>query len=267
MEMNSPLNPTSSQLPVGSGQKPGERLRQVRVAQKREIAEVASALNIPARHLHALENDDYRQLPEPPFIRGYLRGYARVLGVDGNALVTRFDELYQEDTGQPLEARLSNSPLRPMGKLRARDRKASVRWLVLLVGLLGLLTVGLLAYQLLNHWLHRTPAAPSADVATVEAAPSAPTTLAIDTPDTTTALDQMVIDLNAPAEVQVKDGTGKVLVSGLHSPDQPVRLQGSSPFEILLPNATAVRQLQLNGEVVDIRPYTVDGQANFRLTR
>ena len=77
----------------------------------------------------------------------------------------------------------------------------------------------------------------------------------------------LVLVLSQPAEVQVKDASSKVLLQGTQQPGAPLRAEGVSPFEISLPNAPAVQQLQLNGEVVDIRPYTIDGRANFRLSR
>ena len=47
MEINQPSSSSHGGLPLGNGQKPGERLRQVRLSQKRELADVSSELNIP----------------------------------------------------------------------------------------------------------------------------------------------------------------------------------------------------------------------------
>jgi hypothetical protein len=43
-------------------------------------------------------------------------------------------------------------------------------------------------------------------------------------------------------------------------------LNGSSPFSITLTDAPHV-SLSLNGEKVDLEPYTVNGRASFRLSR
>lgn len=276
MEMNAnptpTPNPTHSNLtalPLGNGQKPGERLRQVRMSQKRDLAEVSAALNIPERHLVALEADDYAHLPEPPFIRGYLRSYARLLGVDANALVARFGEIYQQDTGQPVDHRLNNSPLKPMGRLRPRDRRHRGLWLRLALGALVLLLLSGLVYQGMHWWLNRPVTAEAAPVAdTAVPVETLPATVPIAAPaPAATAADVLVLVLSQPAEVQVKDASSKVLLQGTQQPGAPLRAEGVSPFEISLPNAPAVQQLQLNGEVVDIRPYTIDGRANFRLSR
>lgn len=267
MEMNANSTQTNlTALPLGQGQKPGERLRQVRMAQKRELAEIAAHLNIPERHLVALEADDYAHLPEPPFIRGYLRSYARMLGLDANALVARFGELYQQDTGQPVDHRLNNSPLKPMGRIRPRDR-GRVSWLKGFLILAILLALVALLYQALKWWQDR-PSPLAAPVVAEVPEVVQPQSLPIDAPAPgVNAQDLLVIQLSQSAEVQIKDSSGRTLISGQHLPGQPLRAEGQSPFEIILPNAPAVQQLQLNGEVVDIHPYIIEGRANFRLSR
>ena len=83
MEINpNSQQPTGSSSPtsaLGNVQRPGEYLRQIRLAQKLELNDVASDLNMPLKALTALEQDDYKSLPEPAFIKGYYRSYAKYL--------------------------------------------------------------------------------------------------------------------------------------------------------------------------------------------
>ena len=60
---------------------PGERLRRAREEQGLSQDEVSKHLRLSLSYLRALEEDDYDRLPEPPFIKGYLRNYARFLGL------------------------------------------------------------------------------------------------------------------------------------------------------------------------------------------
>ena len=55
------------------------------------VAEVASALRLKRVTIDALEADRFEVLPAPIFIRGYLRGYARVVGVPPEPLVDLYD--------------------------------------------------------------------------------------------------------------------------------------------------------------------------------
>lgn len=118
------VNPNSQQSSssavssaLGNIQRPGEYLRQVRIAQQRELSDAASDLSIPVKTLTALEQDDYKSLPEATFIKGYYRTYAKYLKVDASSIIQRFDEIYQNDTGLLPNHALNNSPIKIMGKL------------------------------------------------------------------------------------------------------------------------------------------------------
>ena len=273
MNSNNGATPNSSTgLPLGSGQKPGERLRQVRLAQKRDLGEIAKTLNIPERHLLALEADDYKLLPEPAFVRGYLRSYARLLGVDGNALVARFAETYTHDTGLPSQQNLENSPLKPLARIHNRDKRqywALLRWLLILLVVVGVV-YGL--YLVVAKWPKstQTDEQPTELVAPPPVVTSTPAPAVTALPIQNAApmgQDRLIIQLSRDAEVTIKDSMGKTLISGKQAGTQPVQVDGSSPFGITLPDATAVSSLSLNNETVDVKPYTVNGRAEFRLSR
>lgn len=70
---------------------PGKRLRQAREASGLSSAEAATKLHLHQRMLEALENDDYEQLPAAIYVRGYLRNYARLVGVDAQEIVAAYD--------------------------------------------------------------------------------------------------------------------------------------------------------------------------------
>lgn len=70
---------------------PGERLRQARVAANLSIEEVSARMHLDRRTLELLEADDFAQLPAPTFVRGYLRGYARLLNLPPGPIIEAFD--------------------------------------------------------------------------------------------------------------------------------------------------------------------------------
>ncbi|MGH8593041.1 MAG: helix-turn-helix domain-containing protein, partial [Gammaproteobacteria bacterium] len=65
----------------------GGRLRQAREAHKLSIDEVAAQLNLKPTVIVALEQDRYQDLASAAFARGYLRGYARLLGLDAESFI------------------------------------------------------------------------------------------------------------------------------------------------------------------------------------
>lgn len=78
----------------------GRRLVAAREALGLTLADVAQELRLPAATLQALESGRFDDLPEPIFVRGYLRAYARLLEMDEVALVAEYDRLV--DTTEPV---------------------------------------------------------------------------------------------------------------------------------------------------------------------
>lgn len=260
MEINSNQQPSSGNL--SNAQRPGEYLRQLRNMQKRELSDVARELNMPERQLIALEADDYKSLPEPAFIKGYLRTYGRLLGADASHLIRRFDEIYTSDTGLPTNHALENSPLKALGRLQ-RGRRARLAWIKWVVGILVIMAVLWLLYAGFNAWRNSKPAATEA--AAVETSTPAVLPMPAALPATpASSEDRLSLTFSRPVTVSIQDSTGKNLASGRQA--QPLTLTGQSPFSIRLEDAAAV-SLSFNQEQISLSPYTVNGKAEFRLSR
>lgn len=89
-ESSTELPPASDPAdPVTAASEPttGGRLRASREKLKLSIFDVARELKLQPRQIEALERDDYAIFSSPVFVRGFLRNYARLLGLDGDALV------------------------------------------------------------------------------------------------------------------------------------------------------------------------------------
>ena len=71
---------------------PGETLRQARESNGWSLAEVALKLNLTVTSLGNLEAGAFDKLPGHTFARGYIRAYAKLLGMDQTALVQQFDQ-------------------------------------------------------------------------------------------------------------------------------------------------------------------------------
>jgi hypothetical protein len=68
----------------------GDRLREARMRQKIDIADVEAATKIRAKYLRALENEEFGLLPGPTFVKTFLRTYAEYLGLDATLLVEEY---------------------------------------------------------------------------------------------------------------------------------------------------------------------------------
>ncbi len=79
-----------SAVPMGNN--PGETLRSAREEKGWTLAAVAQQLNLTERSLARIEAGDFSQLPGHTFARGYVRAYAKLLGLDQTRLVREFDQ-------------------------------------------------------------------------------------------------------------------------------------------------------------------------------
>lgn len=70
----------------------GEELRDARMAMGLSVEDVAAALRIRRVYLLALEEGRARDLPAPAYAVGFVRSYARALGLDHDEIVRRFRE-------------------------------------------------------------------------------------------------------------------------------------------------------------------------------
>jgi cytoskeleton protein RodZ len=68
----------------------GETLREARMRQRLDIADVEERTKIRAKYLRALENEEWGLLPGPTFVKTFLRTYAEVVGVDPHLLVEEY---------------------------------------------------------------------------------------------------------------------------------------------------------------------------------
>ena len=74
---------------------PGAILAASRVEKGFSAEYIAGKLNLRVKMIELLEIDDYKNLPDPVFIKGYLRGYAKLIGVNPEPLLKTFNELYK----------------------------------------------------------------------------------------------------------------------------------------------------------------------------
>ena len=76
----------------------GERLRVLREAERLDLNDIGTRTRIPVRHLEAIERGDYAALPSPTYALGFTRSYARAVGGDEAALVSKLrEELGRDD--------------------------------------------------------------------------------------------------------------------------------------------------------------------------
>ena len=106
----------------------GEMLRNARTMgrRKREISTIAKQLCISEEFLEALENGEYKKIPEIVYVLGFARNYAMELGLDPDMIVNKVkSELGIEPTS---EVTITNDDLEEMNRTSAYKVKIQ-EWL------------------------------------------------------------------------------------------------------------------------------------------
>ncbi len=179
----------------------GPYLRAVREHKGLSLAQVADATRVRRNYLSAIEEGDLAPLPSRPFAVGYVRAYARALGLDGDLAVARFRAEHPE-AAQPLRA--------PVGVSHERDPRRRVLYAGVgaLVAAVALWNV---AQRSLTGAQGAGPAFPASVKSWPAASPDGPVRLGAPTPppaDQTTpepyvtpGLDAASLDAAAKADV------------------------------------------------------------------
>lgn len=79
----------------------GSQLQAARERRGMTAAEAAKRLHMRSMFVEALEREEWRTVGEPVYVRGFLRNYARMLGLDVQPLVDSFNEIGGPDVSSP----------------------------------------------------------------------------------------------------------------------------------------------------------------------
>lgn len=80
----------------------GATLKEARRRLGMDIKEAEERTKIRTRYLRALEAEDWEVLPAPAYVRGFLRTYGQILGLDGGALADRYRRSFEEPAAAAL---------------------------------------------------------------------------------------------------------------------------------------------------------------------
>lgn len=100
----------------------GEQLQRARVAKGLSVADAAEALKLSRMQVEALETDHWSVLPGATFVHGFVRNYARLLGLDAGHLMDQLKEkvhLQRQALVLPESTRVEMPD--PAGHARSRD--------------------------------------------------------------------------------------------------------------------------------------------------
>lgn len=279
--------------------RPGHVLAAERERQGLSRAEVAHRMHMSAAQIEALESEDYARLPSGPFRRGFLRNYAKLLGVNVEPLLATLAEAGPHDSAPRIVVPTQNIRFDPTGERLSNPYVKA--------GALAVVAVAL-GFAAMYWWLFVRPAGPGVAGRTPAAEPGPPQQLAeapvfpaqvpaptpaplaepgdpIDTAGPEAAQDPAPaqgIAAPAPAEppragervlrfrfsgeswIEVRDSRDRVLMSRLNEPGSQAEVAGRPPLTVVVGNAPVV-EMTADSRPFDLAPHTRVGVARFTL--
>lgn len=83
----------------------GEHLSAERKRQNISTKEVAKGIHLSENVINAIESSDVNQLPQPTFVQGYLRAYAKFLGISEEVVLEEYAQTVPHEKETELQAR------------------------------------------------------------------------------------------------------------------------------------------------------------------
>lgn len=118
----------------------GEKIKKLRSQYRMSLADVSKSTKIQVKYLEYLENGEYQKLPAEVYVRGFLKGYARHLGLEEDVFLKLYDKEknIQENLGKDFSFDPKpRTPLQPIYILTSRT---------IVLSLIGLIVFGTFAY-------------------------------------------------------------------------------------------------------------------------
>lgn len=260
----------------------GTRLRQAREAAGLTLEDVGQRLRMPVQVVKSLEQEQWQKLGAPVFVRGQLRSYARLLGVDVSEL------LEQAQVGPVVPPTLVSHTHTP----RARRIAENLGRRALYVGITAVLAVPVwfatrghfdgaapspntASLDVIPAAVPVTPAGPGSAAAAPAEVAAAPVTKPTATPYVASlapvpraapaAAANLDMQFSGDSWVDIAGQDGGSVEKALIKAGETRSFTPGQVARVTLGNASAV-QVQQNGAIVDLTPYQRANVARFQVS-
>ena len=288
--------PQNSTVPLGLST-PGDYMRQARMALGLSIEAVAARLKISPANLLALESDQFERLPGETFVRGYIRAYAKLLGIDCDAALANYKDYLlalRDTTVQVTRDQDTENKTIPLSR---RRQIAVVLTAIVIVVVLSVVfslsdrgelslgantalisdeqsrsvepsalpSEGLSQDEGENSQLINDAAVDQKTAVEVISDAREVKALAAATPTPMKSVDdQLLLSFSSECWVEIADARGDVLFTDIKQAGESLSLEGKAPFNMMLGDVRNVK-IVLNGETVIISPQNNSKALRFKV--
>lgn len=221
-----------------AGTSVGQQLRQAREKLGLNVSDIANLQHLRPSVIQAIEAGDYSKVDTELFLKGYVRTYARQVGLDADALIRTLDSELEPLRQRRVQEQQSN-PLIDIERKKKRKRQFAKLTLLLVF----VAVVGFLVY---DHFLKPGPGqvTPAADIPEEASAP---------------LVDESVPGEDIPAETRVSSAS--IAEAPIVSPEPGVVAENTdtAPSAISQEPASAEREMAVGDEATEpAEPLTTD---------
>lgn len=172
----------------------GEKLRQAREERGISISEVAEQTRISPLYLQSIENDDYKPLPGGIFNKGFVKSYAKFIGIDEQEALQDYSRLLVDNDIKPTDELKVYRP-----EVLTDDRTSgSMLPTIIFAGIiLALMTGGIL---FVVNYIQNQPDQPAANIAANNANANRPANAELPKQEAVPAFDQITVEFKALSE-------------------------------------------------------------------
>jgi len=280
---NEPATPVAQELaaPTTEAASSASSLTKAREAKRLSIGDAAYALKVSPRIIAAIEASDWAVLPGRTFTVGILRAYGRLLDVSVDVLIAEVPgamPTIKKNAAQTSAGRKAAPTARRDGESK-RQEKRMLKTGIVMVSLALILSYAVPAnlwesllqsgQTVAERWIRpdivQAPveqAAPvSVPVPTTSVAGDAASAVQTPVPaQAPTSPGTLELRFAAPAWVEVRDYTGRIIYSQLNAAGSTQFITGAAPLDVLIGNARQV-QARWRDEPVRLDKLSADDVA------
>ena len=229
----------------------GEKLRQSRESRGITISEVAEQTRISPLYLEAIDGDNYKTLPGGIFNKGFVRSYAKYVGVDEQEALQDYSRLMAEHEAKEEDKYKAYRP-----EVLTDDRTGSsiVPTVLFAVVILGLMTAGIFGILYLYNYVQNQQSQPpvATNVNSVAPASAGINSNPVPPASQSPSMGALKIEFKTSGEGislnSVNDGTGTV---ALVTADKPAVFEPKQQLKLSYSKSLAQSaQLSINGKSI-----------------
>ncbi len=256
----------------------GEMLADRRRALGLSVEDVALKLKFRVRQIEALERGRFERLSGPTFVRGMVRAYARLVGLEPDPLIERMAACF----AMP-EDRLSALAMRRPIPFSDGAKRANLPYAILSVAVLGVIAAVAWEWHDERAGRNRLTFVRAAQIpleparAPVEITATAPIAAELPAvaqerdrpadaaaPEASDGTRRLTLRFDGDSWVEIRARGGGIVLSRLNSAGTERVIEGRPPFNLVIGNAQQVR-LRYDDRPIDLAPHLKSDVARLRL--